>query len=419
MWVDGFPLSKEWTMGDAPDSNLPLDLGLSGATPRKRRLTFRGRYLLVLLIPAFMFLGGVLGMYFQPTPLQQFYALTGLQPGAGSDSPIALPPDIELPAGMAETLLPTDVVGLARVMPRGDVSIVAAPYGAGDARLSELLVGVGDRVERGALLARLDNHSALESSVLLAEAYLAVRQATLLQTRSAVRASRDEAKATLDQARASAREAEANLARTEELADRGVATSVTLDSARATAEGAALAVTRAEATLARFSSVDLEEQPDVMVAARNVDAAGADLARARLDMARALVVAPIAGTILDIHATAGQRPPSEGIMELGDVSQMMAEVEIYQDRIGSVRTGQPVELAAEALGQTLRGTVESIGLTVGRQGLISDDAAANTDARVIRVLVRLDAPSSRVASGYTNLEVVARIDTTADERAPQ
>ena len=41
-------------------------------------------------------------------------ALTGLQPGAGSDAPIALPPDIDLPPKMAETMLPTDVVGLAR-----------------------------------------------------------------------------------------------------------------------------------------------------------------------------------------------------------------------------------------------------------------------------------------------------------------
>ena len=103
-------------------------------------------------------------------------------------------------------------------------------------------------------------------------------------------------------------------------------------------------------------------------------------------------------------------------MEMGDTNQMMAEVEIYQDRIGSVRPGQPVELVAAALGRTLRGTVESIGLTVGRQGLISDDAAANTDARVIRILVALDAASTEIASGFTNLEVIARIDTSAEAR---
>ena len=406
-------------MAGPSDGDLPLDLALPSGPSGRRHRWFRKRYLLILLIPVFMFLGGVMGMYFQPVPLQKFYALTGLQPGAGSDSPIALPPNIELPAQMAETMLPSDVVGLARVMPRGDVSVVAAPYGASDARLSELLVGVGDQVERGAPVARLDNQAALEGAVLLAEANLAVRQATLLQTRSAVLSSRDEAQATLDQARANHREAAANLERTEKLAGSGVATDATLDTARAAAQDAALSVTRAEVTLARFSSVDLDAQPDVLVAARNVAAAEADLARVKLDTRRALVVAPITGTILDVYATLGQRPPAEGIMEMGDTSQMMAEVEIYQDRIGGVKPGQPVELVATALGQTLRGTVESIGLTVGRQGLISDDAAANTDARVIRVLVALDAASTVVASGFTNLEVIARIDTAAVARTGQ
>lgn len=399
-------------MTDKGGSDLPLELPLGEAPRQPGRRWFRKRYLLVLLIPVFMFTGAVLGMYFQPPGLQKFYELTGLQPGGGSDRPIALPPEIDLPPKLAETLLPTDVLGLARVMPRGDVSIVAAPYGAGDARVAELLVAVGDRVEKGAVLARLDNRAALEGAVLLAEAGLAVREATLMQTRAAVQASRDEAQAALDQALATAAEAEATLQRTEDLSARGVATEVTLDAVRTAAEGARLAVARAQATLQRFAAVDLEEQPDVVVARRNLEAAAADLDRARLDLSRSEVVAPIAGTVLDIHATPGQRPPAEGIMDMGDTSQMMAEVEIWQDRIGAVQPGQPVELVAPALGTTLQGRVDSIGLTVGRQGLISDDAAANQDARVIRVLVALDDASSERASRFTNLEVIARIDTT-------
>ena len=409
-------------MADTKAPDLPLDLGRGtgeAAAPAPRRRWFRLRYLLVLLIPVLMFSGGVIGMYYQPPALQAFYALTGLRPGGGADSPIALPPEIDLPEEMAETLLPTDVVGLARLMPRGDVAIVAAPYGAGDARVAEILVSVGDRVTRGTPVARLDNAQALEGAVLTVEATLAVRQATLAQIRSATAASRAEAQASLDQARAVAREAEANLARTEGLAERGVATGATLDSARTAAEEAALAVARLEATLTRFTATALDEQPDVVVAARNVAAAEAELTRARMDMARAEVRAPIDGTILEINATPGQHPPAEGIMEMGDTETMMAEVEIWQDRIATVAPGQPVELAAPALGQTLRGTVESIGLTVGRQGLISDDAAANSDARVIRVLVALDASSSRLAARYVGLEAVARIDTGAVARAGQ
>jgi HlyD family secretion protein len=403
-------------MADSPRPDLPLDLPLDPpldpAQPQPtRRRWFRKRYLLVLLIPVLMFSGAVIGLYYQPPGLQKFYELTGLQPGGGSKSPIALPPDIDLPPKLAETMLPTDVVGLARVMPRGDVSVVAAPYGAGDARVAEVLVAVGDRVERGAVLARLDNRTALESAVLMAEANLAVREATFMQTRAAVQASRDEAQAALDQALATAAEADATLARTEELFARAVATQATLDSVRTAAESARLAVARAQATLTRFAAVALEDQPDVIVASRNVAAARADLDRARLDLARSEVVAPIAGTILDIHATPGQRPPADGIMEMGDTALMMAEVEVWQDRIAAVQPGQPVELVAAALGSTLQGRVDSIGLTVGRQGLISDDAAENKDARVIRVLVALDGPSSERAARFTNLEVIARIDT--------
>ncbi|MEF2552737.1 HlyD family efflux transporter periplasmic adaptor subunit [Aurantimonas sp. A2-1-M11] len=406
-------------MTGTDDKTLPLDLELPDAPRQARRRWFRKRYLLVLLIPVFMFSGAVIGMYFQPPALQKFYALTGLQPGAGTETPIALPPEIVLPQEMVETMLPTDVVGLARIMPRGDIAIVAAPYGAGDARVAEILVAIGEVVERGAPLARLDNRQALEGAVLQAEANLAVRQATLAQTRSAIAASRAEAQATLDQARAAAREAAISLTRAEDLFERNVSTGATLDAARTAAEDAALAVARGEATLTRFSSGDLEDQPDVVVASRNVAAAEAELARARMDLGRSEVRAPIAGMVLDIRATPGQRPPADGIMDMGDTTRMMVEVEVWQDRIASVAPGQPVELAAEALRQNLRGTVESIGLTVGRQGLISDDAAANTDARVIRVLVALDAGSTEIAARYTNLEVVARIDTGAGVRAAQ
>lgn len=405
-------------MTQTDDPTLPLDLQREDVPPHRRRL-FRKRWLLVLLVPVLMFSGAVMGMYFQPPGLQKFYALTGLQPGGGAKNPIALPPELDLPDQIVDTLLPSDVLGLARIMPRGDVAVVAAPYGAGDARVAEILVAIGDKVARGDVLARLDNAQALEGAVLQAEANLAVRQATLMQTRAAIEASRAEAQASLDQARASAAEAAASLDRTEALADRGVATAAALEAVQSRAAEAAQAVARAEATLARFAALAIDEQPDVVVAARNVAAAEAELARARMDLGRAEVRAPIAGTILDIHATPGQRPPNEGIMEMGATDQMMAEVEIWQDRIAAVAPGQPVEILSDALGRSLSGRVDSIGLTVGRQGLISGDAAANSDARVIRVLVALEAASSAVAARYTNLEAVARIDTGAAARAGQ
>ncbi len=397
-----------------PEADLPLNIvrhETAGEPAPRRRLRFRKRYLLVLLIPVFMFSGGVIGMYYQPTALQKFYALTGLQPGGGSATPIALPPNMEMPKEMAATMQVTDVVGLARLMPRGDVSIVAPPYGAGDARIAEVLVDIGDRVEKGAVVARLDNQGQLESAVLLARANVAVREAALVQTKTSVQNSRDEARAALEQARSSRAEAAAERERGKALFERGVITQASLDSLAAAERQADLAVEKAEATLSRFAGQDTDMQPDVIVAARNLDAARADLARAEQDLIRSAVLAPISGVVLDSMASAGERPPNDGIMQIGDIDHMMAEVEVYQDRIANVAVGQPVELAAVAIGQTLQGRVKSVGLTVGRQGLLSDDTAANTDARVIKVMVELDEASSKVAARYTNLEVIARIDT--------
>lgn len=407
------------TDGTQPSPDLPHLINRPDTAPTGRKFRFHKRYLLVLLVPVFMFTGAVVGMYFQPPGLQKFYALTGLQPGGGSAAPIALAPEIDLPRDMAETMRPTDVVGLARLLPRGDISVVAPPFGAGDARVSAILVSEGDQVTKGTPVARLDNHGVLESAVLAAQAALAIREAALMQTRAAVRNSHDEAAAAVEQAQSLAQEAKTTLTRTQELFDRKVTSRATLDAAIANDRQATLAITKAEATLARFSATDLDAQPDVIVAARNLAAAQADLERTKRELARADVLAPITGTVLDIRATPGARPPSAGIMDIGNTAQMMAEVEIYQDQISQIVVGQPVELVSTALNHTFQGRVEFIGLTVGRQGLISSDSAANTDARVIRVSVALDEPSTQIAARFTNLEVIARIDTTAQSAKPQ
>jgi HlyD family secretion protein len=78
--------------------------------------------------------------------------------------------------------------------------------------------------------------------------------------------------------------------------------------------------------------------------------------------------------------------------------------------IGRVTIGDPVTVSADALARDLTGTVTAIGLQIGRQSITSDDPAANTDARVVDVIVTLDSDSSPIAAPFTNLEAVVRID---------
>lgn len=393
-------------------ADLPLeDTGLTKAHPDKAsKATGASRLLLIPLLMATLFTGAVIGMYFQPPGLRAFFNTTGLEPGAGTDTPIAIAISQIKTQEQIAVISEGDVVALGRIIPRGDVISIATPSGAGDARIADVRVSVGDEVKAGDILAVLDNLPQLKSAVASAEAELRVREANLIQTRVSNTASRAEAQASLERAQSAADVAQSELDRITTLFERGVTTRATFDQAVATATQAARDVERAQATLSRYSSSSEIVQADIAVSEANLDAARAALASAEQNLESAYVRAPEDGKVLDINARAGEQPGTAGIFDLGDTSQMTVEVEVYQTMIGRVTIGDPVSVSADAFAQDLSGTVTAIGLEIGRQSITSDDPAANTDARVVDVIVTLDEASSSIAAPFTNLEAVVRID---------
>lgn len=380
--------------------------GLPAEKPRSGVLWVLRRFRFLPLIPLLMATGGVVGIYFQPPGLRVLLDVLDIQPGGGTSDPIAVPaakksPEVDVPR-------PALVVGLGKIVPDGEVVTVAPPFGASDARIASIKVSEGDRVKAGDVLAVLDNESQLRAANAAAQATVAARQAALVQTRSAVTASRSEAEASLDRAAAVEENARRELTRAEELFTRRVTTSADVEAKQTSLREASREVDRARAILSRYAG-ELEDQPDVVVAARNLDQARADLARAEADLERAVVRAPITGTVLTVHVRPGEKPGSAGILNVGDLDRMTVEVEVYQTDIARVDVGQPVEITAEALPRPLSGTVSKVGLEVGRQTLVDADPAANTDARVVTVTVALDEASSPVAARFTNLQVLARI----------
>ncbi|MEW7008628.1 HlyD family efflux transporter periplasmic adaptor subunit [Lentilitoribacter sp. EG35] len=372
----------------------------------------------LLFIPVAMMLivfGGIVGMYFQPPGLKAFFGITGLAPGGGTSTPIAVALDKVTSQEEVAVLSEGDIFALGRLIPDGDVITIATPFGAGDARIAALNVGIGDKVQRGDTLAVLDNLTQLENAVETAKATLKVRTATLNQTKSKTEASLSEARATFSRAEVTYEAAKVDLERATSLLERGVTTRAKFDNAQARATETLLDVERARATLSRYDTENGVLQADIAVAEANLDAAYSDLTRAQSDLGKAYVKASADGTVLDIHVNPGERPPSTGILNLGNTEKMTVEVEVYQTLIGRVSLGDPVTISAKALPQELMGTVSAIGLEIGRQTITSDDPAANTDARVVDVIVALDDASSAIASRLTNLEVVARIDAGRDQ----
>ncbi len=402
--------------GDGTAPELPMQVvDRRAPTAVPRTIAKRGGLLYKLrwlpLIPVVMLTGGVIAMYFQPPGIRVAMRTLGLQPGGGTSDPIAVPAAPRPAANDTATPAARQVVALAKLVPLGEVRTVAPPFGAGDARIATLRVEEGAKVAAGDILALMDNEGQLKAAVEAAKANVEARSATLEQVRAQVLASRDEAQATLSRAEATARNAQADFERVEQLAKRGVSTEAALSKSRTVREETAREVDRARATLSRFQSLDLDRQPDVVVASSNLTVARSELARATQDLDKAYVRAPITGTVLTVLVRPGEKPGAAGIVKLGNLEQMMAEIEVFQTQIGFVALGDAVIFTADSLPKPLEATISRIGLEVGRQTLVDATPAANTDARVVKVQAALTPESSMIAQKYTNLQMIARITT--------
>lgn len=386
---------------------LPLqDNGKNAASPTKSRfqLKYLGYLVLVFLC------GGIVGMYFQPPGLKAFFNITGLEPGGGSDTPIAVAVAQLEAKETVSVISEGDVVALGRLMPLGDVTTVAPPFGAGDARVETLTVKAGDRVMENQVLAKMDNFDQLQADVNSNDALVKLRKANLQQTMEVTTINLNEASVTLARAEATSAELQSRLQRSVELYKKGIIARAEYDDAQTRSIEATRDVEKAKAALERYQPQDGGIQTDILVAEANLELALADLRRSEQSLEKAIVRAPTEGTILDINVNSGEKPGSEGILELGDIENMAVSLEVYQTFVGRVNVGDKVSITADALPSELTGTVSVIGLEIGKQSITSNDTAANTDARVVDVIVTLDDSSSTLAKRYTHLEVIARID---------
>lgn len=396
---------------DTKSENLPLldngkDQSSAKLSPRKRS-SWPAR---ILALVAALFAGGVIALYFQGPAMRAVFNWTSLEPGAGARQPIALPVD-RVPSPERVAAMSTgDVVSLGRLQPAGGVVSVALPQGAGDARIDRIFVEEGDIVAQNDVLAVLDSLTLYQSALTSAESTLAIRRAALAQVRVQVATAEAELLAQIRGAEATLAAAERDLARTSSLFEGGTTTQANLDGAERAADTARADLERLKASLTRYQPGPDGQQVDIAVANADLAAAEAAVQQARSDLDRARVLAPQDGAIIEVAARAGERPPADGLLRMGDTARMEAEVEVFQTMVPRVKVGQAVTLVSGVLGEdALTGTVSRISTLVGRQSVTADDPAANTDARVLLVTVGLDAASSARAARFVSLEVVARI----------
>ncbi|MCY7283385.1 MAG: efflux RND transporter periplasmic adaptor subunit [Cyanobacteria bacterium CAN_BIN43] len=351
-----------------------------------------------------------------------------------------LPPkqDLSKLEATATPLQRVEVAALGRLEPRGEVIRVG---GANTELLKRLDVKQGDTVRAGAILGYLDSYEErladrnfaasqlaearqrLEAATQLGEAQIQEAQTRIQQVQAPRGAEIEALRANIRQLEAELTLANQNLARQQSLRQAGAISQQSLDQQLSTTRQSEERLKNAQALLVQKESEQAANLRNAQAQAQSQQAnlsvaqvqtavessqQNLNLAEARLE--RTIVRAPSSGRVLRVVTRAGEAIGTNGILDLGDTSQMFVVAEVYETDVGLVRPGQPAVISSRngAFSESLTGKVSSIGWQIFKNNVLDDDPAANADSRVVEVKIQLD--NGKAVEALTNLQVDVKIN---------
>jgi multidrug resistance efflux pump len=259
-------------------------------------------------------------------------------------------------------------------------------------RISAVFVSDGDHVEKGMVLAEIENLT-LKAQLTVSEAQLAEAQAQLERTMHGLLASDVNAIVfESNAAQAKAKLAQEDLARTSELAKTGSVPGAELEQLRQKEQAAQseYAAASSRAATARGGS----RREDILMAQAHVRAAEATRDGAKAALARTLIVAPFAGDVLRVKSRIGEfHSPGAGepVLVLGDVRSLRVRLDVDERDIARTRVGAPAYVTAIAAGdKRFPGKVVEVAKRMGRRTVRVDDPIDRVDVKILEVVVLLD-----------------------------
>jgi HlyD family secretion protein len=147
---------------------------------------------------------------------------------------------------------------------------------------------------------------------------------------------------------------------------------------------------------------------DVRVAQADLEVSQAAAIRAKVNLDLAYIRAPKDGQILKVHSWPGEIIGDKGVVELGQTQQMYVTAQVYETDVVRIKVGHNAIIKSPV--GDLRGTVDEIGLQVGRKDILGTDPVADVDARVVEVKIRLIPQDSQKVTDLTNLQVKAIVN---------
>ncbi|YAF97322.1 MAG: ABC exporter membrane fusion protein [Nodularia sp. CChRGM 3473] len=366
--------------------------------------------------------------------------------------------------------------------PKDEVIAISAPAFQEGARVKQLLVKRGDKVESGQVIAILDSRDRLEASLQQAQTQIKVAQARLLQVKAGAKrgditaqdarfqgtkaelegqiatqraaiaslqaklqGEKSAQEATIGRIKAELRNSQTDCERYENLYKDGAVAAQQRDSFCLQRDTNQERLKEAQANLSRIVNSyqeDIQEAKanlnrtvatnqkqikeaqatldsvaevrpvDVQIAQMEFEAAQAAAQRARADLDLAYVRSPRDGQVLKVHTWPGELIGNEGIVDLGNTDQMYVTAEVYETDITRVSIGQTATIRGDRVIGDLQGTVDEIGLQIGKKDALGTDPVADADARVVEVKIKLDPEASQQVAGLTNLQVKVVINTS-------
>jgi HlyD family secretion protein len=263
------------------------------------------------------------------------------------------------------------VSATGKIQPRTQIKISADV----SAKIRRLAVVEGQWVEKGALLVELDR-----------ERYLAAVESAEANVRSV------QANATL--VRQNMDRAEKEFARSRELLARGMEAQSDFDTKQ----------TAYQVEAARYKS-----------ALEQVAQARAALKQSRDDLSKTTIYSPMSGTVSALNKQEGEialgsQFQADVIMVIADLTEMEAQVNVDENDIAAVRTGQPAEIQADALlDHPLKGAVREIGSSAN-----SSAAGTSEQKTEFEIKIGITAPPQALRPGMTaSADIVTRTNDHA------
>jgi HlyD family secretion protein len=327
------------------------------------------------------------------------------------------------------------ISALGRLEPQGEVIKVASPSTLGSSRIVKLMVKEGDTVKQGQVIAILDSYDRSVAALLQAQSQAQESARNLDKVRAGAKSGDIAAQeGTVRAAAANVKSVEANAATIQaelEIANRdynrflqvqkeGAISLTLLDTYRLKVETlqgqlgqAQQQIQQAQSQLSQsvgtLSSVREVRPTDIQFAEAQLQTALVNVQKAEVDLDLAQVRAPINGQVLKVNSKIGETvSQTNGVIDLGNTSQMYVVAEIYETDISKIKVGQKAMIESEAFEGEISGKVERIGLRIAKNDVLGTDPAAKTDVRIIEVKIKLD--DSKKVSGLTNLQVRVKVE---------